>query len=196
MSKKRRSILLGRHIAVLAVMLFLPGMLNAGDLNPPGPPAPTMKTLDQIPPSWSHKLPASERFVLVLDGEAVLDKETGLVWEKVLGVVPKSWESGITQCLTLSKGGRRGWHLPTAEQLLSLVDPTTPSLALPGVHPFVYVNDTSYYWSSTTSSVEPGKAWYVKFRNDVSLNIGTACKGPECSALVWCVRGGQSHDAY
>jgi hypothetical protein len=200
MSKNKRLILTGRLIAVLTVMLFLPVMLNAGDLNPPGAPAPTMKTLDQIPPAWSHKLPASERFVLVLDGEAVLDKETGLVWEKAPApdFIPKSWESSVAHCLTLSKGGRRGWHIPTAEQLLSLVDPTTqyPSLALPNGHPFGYVDRSFYYWSSTTSSNDPGRAWLVKFINEGFSNISTAYKGPETSALVWCVRGGQSHDGY
>lgn len=42
----------------------------------------TMKTLDQIPPTWSHTMPAAQRFEVVFDGEAVLDKETGLVWEQ------------------------------------------------------------------------------------------------------------------
>ena len=37
-----------------------------------------------IPPSWYQKLSASKRFSVVLDGAAVLDKETGLVWKKIL----------------------------------------------------------------------------------------------------------------
>lgn len=35
-------------------------------------------------PTWSNKMEASKRFLIALDGEAVLDKETGLVWEKLL----------------------------------------------------------------------------------------------------------------
>src|SRR3954467_14198402 len=38
--------------------------------------------VDVIPPAWSQTLPAAERFQLVLGGAGVLDKETGLVWEK------------------------------------------------------------------------------------------------------------------
>src|SRR5215470_9380827 len=38
--------------------------------------------LGLIPPAWSQKLPAAQRFEVVLDGAAVLDHETGLVWEK------------------------------------------------------------------------------------------------------------------
>ena len=67
-------------IAIIAAALLVPGMVKAGSLEPTAPPGPTMKTLDEIPPTWSQKLPAAQRFVLVLDGAGVLDKETGLVW--------------------------------------------------------------------------------------------------------------------
>lgn len=35
-------------------------------------------------PSWDQKLPAATRFVVLMDwnNEAVLDRETGLVWEQ------------------------------------------------------------------------------------------------------------------
>jgi len=47
--------------------------------------------LDQIPPAWSQILPAADRFQRVMEGnEAVLDKETGLVWEQSPTVTEKN----------------------------------------------------------------------------------------------------------
>lgn len=74
-------------------------------------------------PSWHQILPAAERFVLVMNNnEAVLDKETGLVWEKSPSTSTHFWNSAIYLCASLDVGGRKGWHLPTVEQLASLVD--------------------------------------------------------------------------
>ena len=69
-------------LTALIMSVGYAGIALSGNLEPTAPPGSTMKTLDEIPPAWSQKLSAAQRFVLVLDGEAVLDKETGLVWEK------------------------------------------------------------------------------------------------------------------
>ncbi|GAG42986.1 unnamed protein product, partial [marine sediment metagenome] len=37
-------------LVVLVGLLIVPTVSQAGDLNPPGPPAPTMKTLDEVEP--------------------------------------------------------------------------------------------------------------------------------------------------
>ena len=62
--RKRESIrLVVTVFTVIAVALFLPGLSSAGMLEPPpyafnqdNFPVPIMKTLDQIPPTWSQKL--------------------------------------------------------------------------------------------------------------------------------------------
>ena len=70
MKKRQRSMVM-LSIAIVFVVggLFVPGFIRAGDLEPSAAPAPTMKTLDQIPPTWSQIMIASERFELVMGGE-------------------------------------------------------------------------------------------------------------------------------
>lgn len=174
-------------IALLTVMV-LATPLVAGDLNPPGDPAPTMKTLDEIPGSWHRILPASERFVVVMNGAAVLDKETGLVWEKSPGTSTRTWSSDVNYCLGKTAGGRKGWRPPTIEELASLIDPSNSNPALPADHPFMNVQP-DLYWSATTGDCVSPCAWGVNFSNG---GVGPVAKtGP---AYAWCVRAGRGHD--
>jgi hypothetical protein len=158
MEKLRKTI----RIVCVATMLLLPTISLAGDLEPSGPPAPTMKTLDQIPPTWSQKI-TTGRFVDALGGEAVLDKETGLVWAKNANIagITKPWQEAITYCRDLTIGGRKGWRLPSIEELASLVEPMRMyPPALPTGHPFTGVQ-SNYYWSSSEYEGDSGRAWYV-----------------------------------
>ena len=172
--------------------IFLPGPVGAGDLEPPGPPGSTMKTLDQIPPTWSQKIPGPDRFELVLDGEAVLDKETGLVWEQDPWTATDTWAGACNECYQKYVGGRGGWRLPTVEELASLADVTQNSPALPVGHPFSSDVQSAGYWTSTTYAHVPAYAYYVSFyggnvgNNEKVLNL----------FHVWCVRGGHGHNYY
>src|SRR3990170_9161874 len=70
-------------LAVLVVPVGYAGIAMTGNLEPTSAPGSTMRTLEELQPSWSKKITdASKRFETVLDGAAVLDKETGLVWEQ------------------------------------------------------------------------------------------------------------------
>lgn len=175
----------------LFVLVYFTAPVFTGDLDPGGTPDSTMKTLDQIPPTWSQKLDASDRFELVLDGEAVLDKETGLVWEKSPDINSRNWYDACTHCYRRDVGNRRGWRLPTIEELASLVEfPLQFYLSLPSGHPFNNVQ-SSHYWSSTTYASSTSSAWRVYFRyGDVNFN------GKSNDHYVWCVRGGHGHDGY
>src|SRR5215471_13790444 len=69
-------------------------------------------------PSWDQTLPASTRFVVLsnFSSQAVLDRDTGLVWERTPSLPAGS--SGTTRnaailfCWDAKTGGRLGWRLP------------------------------------------------------------------------------------
>ena len=130
----------------------------------------------------------SDRFTCIFDGAAVLDNETGLVWELVPSSSARTWVDAISYCATLVQGGRKGWSLPMREQLASLVDPNNSEPALPTGHPFFNVQSASY-WSATTTANFPANAWNVLFSNGLvnDSNRGSFHR-------VWCVRGGPSFD--
>lgn len=188
MRTQQKSILfLAIVTAFMAAALFLPGVVSAGDLEPSAAPGPTMKTLDEIPPTWSQKLPASERFELVFDDAAVLDKETGLVWAKDANIAgeTKTWLNAILYCRRLNIADRKGWRLPTVEELASLLDMSQSSAPyLPSGHPFENVQ--SSYMSSTQYEVGSESAWNVNMNNG---HVFSSLKLADCS--VWPVRGGQ-----
>jgi len=192
----------------IALALFLTGLSIAGSLEPPasavsesGYPLSTMTT----PPSWSQQLPASERFKPLLPVEicfpnpygppiclkiynGILDKETGLVWEQKPDSASMNWDSAQDYCNNLYKGKRKGWRVPTLQELASLVDPDHDP-ALPAGHPFENVQSL-LYWTATTRTDDPNMAWSVWMQG------GHA--GPDVKIydrFVWCVRGGQSVDA-
>ena len=192
MKKQQKSILaLAIAVAFIASAMFLSGLISASDLEPAATPGPAMKTLDQIPPKWSQKLLASERFELVMDGAAVLDKETGLVWEKSPNTTTRDWYNAYAHCCNNEVANRKGWRLPAVDELASLVDNDNYCLALPTDHPFSTVQ-SSLYWSSTPNAgvAVPGCMWLVSFANGY---VGFCSKIRP--SYVWCVRGGYRHDA-
>lgn len=178
-------------LSVLVVPIMYGGLAIPGNLEPPGAPAPTMRTLEELQPSWSKKISdASKRFEVVLDGAAVLDKETGLVWEKSPDTTLRTWSTAVSYAYTKEVGGRKGWRLPTVEELASLVDTSVSGFPkLPSGHPFTNVQ-TSYYWSSTTGTSGASYAFFVFFYDGLVINDGVK----SASIFVWCVRGGHGYD--
>ena len=91
--RQKSSLMLIVVTAFITTALALPALIRAGALEPTAPPGSTMKTLDQIPPIWGIKIGSCfERFDRwVMDAEGVLDKETGLGWEKSIGDYATVW---------------------------------------------------------------------------------------------------------
>ena len=184
--KSSKGMVTGMLIVFVSIAVFLSGSAWAGSLEPSAPPGPTMKTLDEIPPTWSQKLPAGERFVIVLNGAAVLDKETGLVWEKSPSTTLFPWALAVGSGYNKTVGGRKGWRLPTIEELASLIDTTLSNPALPSGHPFVNVQP-NFYWSRNTDTDIIGTAWIVDLSDGT---VGIVSK-TVTNYYGWFVRGGQ-----
>jgi len=177
-------------VVALPALVAIIGSVQGGSLEPTGSPGPTMKTLDEIPPTWSQVLPASQRFVLVMGGAAVLDKETGLVWEKSPSATFVTWSEAQFHCNDLSLVNRMGWRLPTIQELTSLADRTENS-GLPGGHPFTDPPLVGA-WSATTNASDSTTAWMVLFGLDVYVGNGAS---KIIVNRAWCVRGGTGLDA-
>jgi hypothetical protein len=147
-------------------------------------------------PAWDQTLACTTittcpRFIVLsnMNSEAVLDRETGLVWERSQDTTARPWQSAQDHCNQRTVFNRKGWRLPTIQELASLVDPSAPlPPTIPPGHPFS-VPLLSNHWSATTSATSANLAWIVGF--------DSGFVGPSNKALnghVWCVRGGQGVD--
>lgn len=144
--------------------------------------------IDSIPPAWSRTLPAAQRFVLVLGDAAVLDKETGLVWERAPDTNPGAWMAAQSSCNGKALGGRLGWRLPTLQELASLIDQTQSQPSLPSGHPFsnIQTGPTSNYWSASTIAGNTGFAWAVW----VGSGVVVFADKTNNTLFAWCARSG------
>ena len=145
-------------------------------------------------PSWDQTLPSNTRFIVLsnMGSNAVLDRETGLVWERS----PShggTWNSAQDYCNALSVGNRKGWKLPTIQELGSLVDTSVPPTNLPSGHPFTNVNANTPYFSATNHHAGPlfgsPSVWALFFAGG-----GPALAFKNNTIAAWCVRGGQGVD--
>jgi len=132
--------------------------------------------------------PSARRKVLSqFDGEAVLDKETGLVWQ--MSPSPTStfgWGDSAALCVGTAIGGRRGWRLPTAWELMTLKDRAQASPALPPNHPFLDVVTDTIYWTSTASLANAAFALALTFS---SGGQGIISASKTNLGLRWCGGG-------
>jgi hypothetical protein len=184
-----------RVIVIVAAVLCIQLGLDAG-----GIAAPPNKSGNTISPTqnWDTVLPGDQRFTILpgFNNQAVRDNETGLVWERSPSTSQVTWYDAVRTCWHRQVGGRMGWHLPTVEELGSLVDPTIPAPG-PGLlagHPFLSIQPASYWSTTTDVRVEflPTQAWDVRF--DVPGQIGD--QGKNTLLHFWCVRGGAHEDKY
>jgi hypothetical protein len=184
--------------AVLAALMHTCVPVFAGELEPSAPPGPTMKTLNEIPPTWSRNLDASDgepdgcnssRFKCVYFGTAVLDMETGLVWQRSPGSDANNHVNAVGACYNLALASPRGWRPPTTAELTSLMS-TQWRPSLPYGHPFLNVawNDDPPIYYVTSATWQIGTGSYI-FAAEFAQARVSARPVENNEFRSWCVRG-------
>src|SRR5262245_5584464 len=115
-------------------------------------------------PSWDQKLDAATRFIVLANwnSEAVLDRETGLVWQRSPATDGLDWTSASQRCMRATTGERSGWRLPTINELGSLIlrsGNTVPPL--PPGHPFTGLTSTNPTQTNSFWSTTPTKPKFI-----------------------------------
>jgi len=166
--KKRSNLFLAKIlIFALTAMFFLSmNVLGSESVVPPPPDKDkTMPANDGGPDGCN-----SSRFKCVMGGEAVLDKQTGLTWARNADLAggTKTWQEAIEFCQNLEIGNRKGWRLPTKEELIAILDTSQSHPALPVGHPFNNLKTSSntssgfnVYWTATISEANSDKAYNI-----------------------------------
>jgi hypothetical protein len=89
---------------------------------------------------------------------AVLDKATGLTWERGAGPT-NTWQGAKAYCSALTLDSAT-WRLPTVKELQTLIDPTTSTFSQP---PFTGPSPGGYWTSTEIDPTVGGTAWMVYF---------------------------------
>jgi hypothetical protein len=105
---------------------------------------------------------APPRFTVVLDGQGVLDRKTGLTWEQEPDRIHDAWEASVARCAAKSVGGRQGWRAPSVDELRTLIDAEQQDPSLPPGHPFTNIK-SEIYWTATPHPTDEIVAWQVSF---------------------------------
>jgi len=193
------------------VLRLTPGLLILGMLAVLSGPAQAQTTANgpyYATPSWDQTLPTATRFIILsnLGSAAVLDRETGLVWERSPDGTRRIRRQAASACHDKVISGRKGWRPPTIAELASLVDPLQTDPALPAGHPFTGVQSggpsffRAFYWSSS-SFPEEATGLPPPFPVTVDSEILDFTNGTVGTTnskanerLSWCVRGPGGHD--
>lgn len=143
---------------------------------------------------WDTNHPSASRFTIVFPG-AVMDKNTGLVWEQNPSSPATDWSAARFQCVNKNVGGTRGWRLPSVVELTSVLNQQT-QVATPVVPSEFTGVQIANYWSATThaptaTSNSTTIALTLSFSDGT---VGQSNKGG--SGNVWCVRGALQESVY
>jgi hypothetical protein len=140
--------------------------------------------------TWDHT--DSPRFQLLAPfaNQAILDRETGLVWERTPSGAALTWFQAQDRCNRLVLGNRMGWRVPAIQELTSILSIGAPNNLEPGNLFVGLPPNNQMIWSGTTSAINQINVWVMSLSGNLINNL------PKASfARCWCVRFRQGTDA-
>lgn len=140
--------------------------------------------------AWDHTNSSRFQLLAPFANNAVLDRETGIVWERAPSPQAFTWDAAQRRCNTLVVGNRLGWRVPTLQELTSILSAGSPNNLEAG-HPFAVLppwNVGEIIWSATTAAANTNNAWAM----NLSGNIFPSPKNS--LSRCWCVRFRQGVD--
>ncbi|HUA79390.1 MAG TPA: DUF1566 domain-containing protein [Dyella sp.] len=96
----------------------------------------------------------AERFELVLDGNAVTDHSTGLMWAKDVSDDDLEWDQGSQYCRDFRLGGFDDWRYASLHERFNITDFHRHEPALPPQ----FKGRGSYEWTGEPTNWTRGKA--------------------------------------
>lgn len=119
------------------------------------------------------------------NNEAVLDRETGLIWEKNGAVSDNIPNNTFLYCYGKNVAGKMGWRLPKIEEVTSLFNGSTfAALGSINIDP-----NPSYVETGSPDTDTPGLRYYYS-RATMSVQTIDPDNMSSNSRVVLCVRGG------
>lgn len=130
-----------------------------------------------------HAEESASRFTLVLNGEAVKDSASGLIWEREPDYIFDVWDRSVARCATKTVGGMQGWRAPSIDEIKTLVDLEQQDPSLPAGHPFHNIK-SGIYWTSTPHPKDDIVAWQQSFFSGQAVTDQKSG-----TRRLWCVLG-------
>jgi hypothetical protein len=106
-----------------------------------------------------------------INTDTVLDRKTGLTWQRLVDPVGRPWQDATATCANLTLAGGN-WRLPSMRELQSLVDETRFD---PAIDPVAFPDTPGVeFWTSSPVSGAPGSAWRTSFANGYTYDATTS----------------------
>jgi len=121
-------------------------------------------------PLWPIGATAAHPFDFDIRTDTVIDRLTGLEWQRAHDLMGRPWASAETYCRDLTLDGRSDWRLPTRIELLSIADQNASPLAIDLVAFPTATSDA--FWTSSLYAGDPSDAWIVGFGDGNSNHDG------------------------
>lgn len=113
------------------------------------------QSISVIPPTGE----TGPLWTTAISSDAVFDNATGKLWQRTADATLRNWSTAAGYCQALFLEGMGGWRLPTAHELIGIVD---YSLFQPAIDSDVFEGTgLRDFWASDVDVANASNHWYL-----------------------------------